>query len=283
MPTIVIDPGHGGRDPGAVANGFQEKDIVLSTSLKLRDALKRCGFTVIMTRETDVLPYPSGTIGQDLSHRASIANQNNADLFISWHADSYSSATVNGVSVWIHPSTRGARTDQWAQRMVNAMAQETGQSNRGVYIGDFAVLRETNMDAVLVESGFITNPQEAQRLSTPTLQTQQAESTAKALCGIFNLPYVAPAAPTPARPQQPPPQPPQTEQPPQGKNPQPATPTPDTEEIPEWAQESIERIRQLGVMNGYPDGTWRPEQTVTRAELAVALMNLYDVLRKEGV
>ena len=104
VPIIVIDPGHGGRDPGAVGNGLQEKNLVLPTALKVRDALRRCGFTVIMTRETDTLPYPSGTIGQDLTYRAQLANRNNADLFISWHADSSSTSTVNGVALWIYPN-----------------------------------------------------------------------------------------------------------------------------------------------------------------------------------
>ncbi|WP_157721682.1 N-acetylmuramoyl-L-alanine amidase family protein [Tumebacillus avium] len=179
MPLVVIDPGHGGRDPGAVANGFQEKNLVLQTSLLLRDALQRCGFRVIMTRTTDTLPDPNGTIGQDLAYRARLANDAKADLFISWHTDAASTAAVNGVAIWIHPSTREGRTQQWASRIVNAIAAATGQNNRGVYYGDFQVLRDTAMDAVLVESGFITNAAEASRMATRDYQIAAAEGAAR--------------------------------------------------------------------------------------------------------
>lgn len=98
MPLVVIDPGHGGRDPGTIGNGFQEKTLVLQTALRLRDALRRCGFDVIMTRETDTLPLPGGTIGEDLTHRSQTANAAKAHLYLSWHIDSATRPDVNGVA-----------------------------------------------------------------------------------------------------------------------------------------------------------------------------------------
>ena len=106
MPLVVIDPGHGGTDPGTVGSGYQEKTLVLQTALRLRDALRRCGFDVIMTRATDTLPLPGGTIAEDLTHRAQIANSASAHLFLSWHVDSVKRPDVNGVAAWIHPSVR---------------------------------------------------------------------------------------------------------------------------------------------------------------------------------
>lgn len=253
MPLVVIDPGHGGSDPGTVGNGLQEKDITLSAALKLRDALQRSGIKVIMTRTTDSLVLPGGTISQDLSARAEIANSNHADLFISWHVDSYPDPAVNGVATWIYPSTQETRTETVARSIVDSVSSATGQFNRGVKAADFAVLRETNMDAVLLESGFITNPQEAARLGTSDFQMLQAEAVAKAVCGFFGITYAAP----------------------------PVTPTPgtDTEQWPDWAKDAITRTMQAGVIRGYEDGTFRPNNPVTRAELAVVVTRLYDLLR----
>lgn len=286
MPLVVIDPGHGGRDPGAVANGYQEKNLVLPTSLFLRDALRRSGFDVIMSRETDVLPLANGTIGQDLSYRADIANRAGADLFVSWHADSATSAGVNGVAVWIHPSTRGTRTNLWAQRIVNGIAGATGQANRGVYLGDFAVLRETNMDAVLVEAGFITNPNEAGQLNTTSFQRAQAEGAARAICEIFGVAYQPPAG---AGGGTPPPNPgtgtgttpptPTVPTPPT----LPTTPTAPAENTPIWAQEPIRQVQEWGIMVGDPSGRFRPNDPTTRAELAAVIARLVNFLRNGGV
>lgn len=268
MPTVVIDPGHGGRDPGTAGNGYEESMLVLQTGMLLRDALRRCGFRVIMTRESNALPLPNGTIAEDLAYRAQLANGSNADLFVSWHVDSAASSDVNGVAVWIHPSTRGTRTEQLAQTIVNGIAAATGQKNRGVYLGDFQVLRETAADAVLVESGFITNEQEANNLANTHFQMLEAEGAARAICNIFNVPYNQLPTPRPDTPAPTPPTPP--------------APTPVKEQWPAWAQESIQHMIDWGIMVGFPDGTWKPNQQVTRAEMAVALEKLYAFLRRGG-
>ncbi|MGB8956868.1 MAG: N-acetylmuramoyl-L-alanine amidase [Tumebacillaceae bacterium] len=278
MPLVVIDPGHGGRDPGTVGNGYEEKTLVLQSALRLRDALRRCGFDVIMTRETDTLPMPGGTIGEDLTHRAQIANGAGAHLYLSWHVDSVNRQDVNGVAAWIHPSARGTRTETIAQRIVNRIAAATGQNNRGVYIGDFAVLRETVMDAVLIEAGFITHVAEVNNLAAPSFQTAQAEGATQAVCDIFGVPYVpvGGTTPSPSVPSPVPVTPAPTA---------PAKPVPQTvvEEWPEWARDAIRQMIEWNVMVGYEDGTWRPDQTVTRAELASALLRFYNFLRNGGL
>lgn len=93
---------------------------------------------------------------------------------------------------------RGTRTATIAQRIVNGIAARTGQNNRGVYIGDFAVLRETVMDAVLIEAGFITNVAEVNNLAAPSFQTAQAEGAAQAVCDIFGVSYVPVSGTTPS-------------------------------------------------------------------------------------
>jgi N-acetylmuramoyl-L-alanine amidase len=200
MKIAVVDPGHGKRDPGAVANNREEATCNLQVASLLRDALQRSNWKVIMTRTTDQLPLGANAdIGADLSYRAKIANDANADVFVSWHADSSSDPSVNGVATWVHPNAPAA-TVSIAQRIVDAIAASTGQKDTGVHRGDFAVLRETNMNAVLVEGDFITNPDSAKKLFDPEFQRKQAEAAAKALCEAYGVTYVAPVVPTPPKP-----------------------------------------------------------------------------------
>lgn len=280
MPLVVVDAGHGGRDPGTVGNGLQEKDITLAQAFALQSALERSGIQVIMTRTTDSIVLQNGTIGQDLSARADIANRNNADLFISWHVDSFSNPEVNGVAAWVYPSTLGTKTETIAQLLVNDITAATGQLNRGVYTADFEVLRETNMDAVLIESGFITNSYEASHLSNPDFRKAQAEAVATAICEYFRFPYVAPEKPAPA----PEPSPTSAPEPSPAPSPVPTpSPAPDPfpgETLPDWAKQAILRVYKAGIMTGYEDGTFRADNPVTRAELAVALVRFYDLIRE---
>lgn len=268
MPLVVLDPGHGGRDPGTSNNGYEEKTLVLSTCLLLRDALERCGCRVIMTRQTDTLPDPNGTIAEDLTYRATLANTAHADLFVAWHVDSATNADVNGVAIWIYPAARGTTTDTWAQKIVDHIAAASGQKNRGVYLGDFAVLRETTMPAVLVEAGFLTNVNEAKQLAAANFQRQQAEGAARGICSIFNMTYVPTTAPTPSQPT------------PFQPKPVPPTPPANTsEQVPSWAAEAVSKMMAWNIMTGYPDGTWRPHDPVSRAEMAVALDRFYQFIK----
>ncbi|PWK05291.1 N-acetylmuramoyl-L-alanine amidase family protein [Tumebacillus permanentifrigoris] len=194
---ICIDPGHGGPDPGAVGAHLRESDINLRVSLLLRDALVRSGVRVLMTRETDVLPLKSGTIGEDLAYRARLANTAGADLYVSWHYDSSGNPSTDGVSVWVHPSQKGKRTEQWAVAISTSIATAASQKDRGVNFGDFQVLRDTAMDAVLIEGGFISCRAEEARMADRAFLLQQAEGAAAALCGILGTAYVPPSSGAP--------------------------------------------------------------------------------------
>ncbi|PWK16048.1 N-acetylmuramoyl-L-alanine amidase family protein [Tumebacillus permanentifrigoris] len=194
---LVLDPGHGGRDPGAVGAHLRESDVNLRVSLLLRDALDRSGVRVLMTRETDVLPLKSGTVGEDLAYRARIANNAGADLYVSWHYDSSDNPSTDGVSVWVHPSQKGKRTEQWAKAISASIATAASQKDRGVNFGDFQVLRDTAMDAVLIEGGFISCREEEGRMADGAFLLQQAEGAAAALCGILGAAYVPPSSGAP--------------------------------------------------------------------------------------
>ncbi|HEU4965200.1 MAG TPA: N-acetylmuramoyl-L-alanine amidase [Bacilli bacterium] len=194
MPLLVLDPGHGGRDPGAHGRHMREKDVNLQVCLLLREALTRCGITVAMTRDKDTERVPGVTEGVDLKARAMLANTNGADLFVSWHFDASSDPRVHGVAVWIHPSQKDKHAYHKAGLLAYHIATATNQKNRGVYLGDFQVLRDTMMDALLIEGGFLTSPEEEARIMQPGFLHLQAEGAARAICQIFGLPYRLPEA-----------------------------------------------------------------------------------------
>jgi len=190
MPLLVLDPGHGGRDPGACGRNLKEKDVTLRVCLFLRDALERNGFRVLLTRDKDTERVPGVAAGVDLKARAMLANTNGADLYISWHCDASNKPDVNGAAVWIHPSQQDKPAYHKAELIAERLTESSGQKNRGVYYGDYQVLRDTMMDAVLIEGGFITNPAEESLLGSGLFLYKQAEGVAQALCRIYGIPYV---------------------------------------------------------------------------------------------
>lgn len=197
QPILVLDPGHGGRDPGAVGRRVREKDINLQVCLLLRDLLIRAGVRVIMTRDKDIWPSGAGTTGQDLAYRAKIANDANADLFVSWHYDSAEDPRAHGCAVWIHPTQKNKDAHHKASKLAYSISTCADQKNRGVYFGDFQVLQDTAMDALLVEGGFLTNSVEEARLTDIAFLRKQAEGAAQALCQILGVAYVQPHTQSP--------------------------------------------------------------------------------------
>jgi N-acetylmuramoyl-L-alanine amidase len=205
--VVIIDPGHGGKEPGAISKrGYKEKQFALSVAKKAEAALAKIpGITVVLTR--------TGDDSMTLSDRATLANQVGADLFISLHANAFKNRRWGGFETFFHSleasgeEARRVASKENAQDMASA---ETGDdevsvilqdmklnerlksssrlaqvvqkrlagalefNNRGVMQADFAVLRQTRMPAILVELGFMTNPQEEQLLREPKIQEQVA-------------------------------------------------------------------------------------------------------------
>jgi len=151
--TVVIDPGHGGHDFGAVSGGRRESDDTLRLSLAVRDLLQAQGQRVIMTRTSDVFV----TLGE----RSEISNRNNADLFISIHRNSSTAASANGVDNYVF-TTAPDRTVQNAFDVLDEVVDVGVQNNRGVMRSNFAVLRNTIAPSMLLEMGFITNARDNQ-------------------------------------------------------------------------------------------------------------------------
>ena len=145
--TIVIDPGHGGKDPGAVYAGYKEKDIVLPIALYLGGFLSNM-VNCIYTRTADVYV--------PLRNRVFIANSVKADMFISVHVNASPKHNAKGEEIWIYPgSTKSAKL---ADNIATYIDEIVPGKFRGIKEGNFYVLRKTKMPAVLIEVGFLDNP-----------------------------------------------------------------------------------------------------------------------------
>lgn len=170
---IFIDPGHGGPNPGAVANGVTEEYVNLNVSLELARLLREAGFDVMVYRTTqseNVLPERNA----DLRNRAAMANSWGADYFISIHTNSSVIPTAQGVEAYVY--RLGGTAEELAQSIVDAVSDELGSVNRGVMAANFVVLRRTEMPAVLVELGYLSNPTEALNLNSPAWQRAVARA-----------------------------------------------------------------------------------------------------------
>ncbi|WP_409303036.1 N-acetylmuramoyl-L-alanine amidase [Peribacillus sp. SCS-155] len=171
--TIVIDPGHGGKDPGAKA---VEKKLNLETALKLEAMLESKGANVIMTRSND--EYLT------LSERVDVAEQYKPDAFISIHYNSSTSTSADGIDTFYYASNVNER--ELAECIQEELIKQTGLDDRGVQIGNFHVIRENKYPAILVELGFLSNPTELKIVSTSSYQTKAASAITKGLENYFN-------------------------------------------------------------------------------------------------
>lgn len=145
--NVFIDPGHGGSDPGAIGNGLNEKDVVLSISKKVGNILTQNGISVAYSRTSDK--------DVSLEGRAQQANSLGSSLFVSIHANSFAGA-ANGTECYTYPNT-DAKNKELSKNVSQAIASRLRIPNRGHKEEDFAVLRLTNMPAILVETAFISN------------------------------------------------------------------------------------------------------------------------------
>ncbi|MCT0200364.1 N-acetylmuramoyl-L-alanine amidase [Synechococcus sp. CS-1325] len=173
---VVIDPGHGGPDPGAVGiGGLRETDVVLDVSLQAARLLQDRGVQVLLTRTTEV--------DVDLPPRVSLANSSGADAFLSIHANALnmSRPDVNGIETFYFQSSLSRALASAVQAEV--LAVSPGSPDRGVKPGRFFVIRRTVMPAALVETGFVTGDLDSPRLAAAAHRQQLALAIAR---GILN-------------------------------------------------------------------------------------------------
>lgn len=178
--TIVIDPGHGGSDSGAVGvNGAMEKNITLAVAKELEGLLTNAGAKVIMTRNRDVdVARPMASAVEELQARVDVANKAGADMFLSIHMDSFSSSDAKGTSTYYY--TKGSPASQRLAEFVRTgVIEQLGTEDRGTKSCNFYVVKHTTMPATLAEVAFVSNPTESQMLTT-------TDGVKKAAQGIYN-------------------------------------------------------------------------------------------------
>lgn len=212
--AIVIDPGHGGKDPGCVQNGYREKDIVLDVAKALKDLLEKEGFQVFMTRSEDT--YPT------LEERYALVNKTVPLLFISIHCNAAPNPSASGIEVFVgNPRPKGEGALDVANRenelflaekgkeessnvidtvfssayyltsreaslelgtkLIEQVTARTKQVKRGTKEAPLVILRNIYSPALLIEIGFLSNPKEAKNLASPSFQNKIAQGMAEAI------------------------------------------------------------------------------------------------------
>lgn len=241
---VCIDPGHGGIDPGAIGvNGRPEKETNLRVALLVEQELKNRGIEVLMTRRDDRAIA--------LSERCLMANRWGTDIFVSLHADAGGGTSAKGHhaihSIHSQPDKSG---NKLARLLIDQVTLATGQhpfprGDNGVWFREsknypgvdyYAVIRETEIPAVILERGFLTNPEEAPLLFDENFLWKQAQGIAQAIMLYFglNIQEVATAM--------------------------------FKDIMGHWAQGNIEHLAQIGIIRGKDDGTFDPDAPITRAE-----------------
>ncbi|TVP65448.1 MAG: N-acetylmuramoyl-L-alanine amidase [Nodularia sp. (in: Bacteria)] len=169
--VVMIDPGHGGRDPGAVGiGGLRESDVVLPISKRVAAILEQNGVQAVLTRDSDYFVSLQG--------RVNLAERANADLFVSIHANaiSMSRPDVNGLETYYFQSGQSL-----ARSIHSSILQNVTIRDRNVRQARFYVLRRSSMPSVLVEVGFVTGAEDAARLRTTAYQNQMADAIARGI------------------------------------------------------------------------------------------------------
>lgn len=178
---IFIDAGHGGPDPGAVGNSVTEQYVNLNVSNYLAELLRKGGYDVKQYRTTATENVLSDK-NSDLRNRAFEANNWGANYFISIHTNSSVNPSANGFEAYVY--RLGSVSEKLADSIIESVIKSLGQKNNGVKSANFAVLRRTNMPAVLLELGYLSNPTEALNLNSPAWQKKMAEAIYE---GIYNF------------------------------------------------------------------------------------------------
>ncbi|MCH9609301.1 MAG: N-acetylmuramoyl-L-alanine amidase AmiC [Chlamydiales bacterium] len=182
--VIVIDAGHGGHDPGSNSKWeeYEEKKLTLSTAFLVQEHLEKLGYQVVLTRNHDTYV--------PLKKRAEIANHLHANLFVSIHYNYSQSDDVQGVEVYYYRqdgnSERIAQSKELARRVLTSTIDWTHAKSRGVKQANFAVIRETEMPAILIEAGFLSNSEERKRLKDPHYQRQLSWAIARGIDRYFH-------------------------------------------------------------------------------------------------
>lgn len=182
---IVLDPGHGGSDAGAIGpSGVTEKSVSLAVSLKAQELLTKSGYQVVMTRTTDIdVAAPGVPDSTELQARVDKAPPN-AELFISIHCNAFSTTKANGMETFHAPTA--VKGERLARLLNEELERLGGLNNRGVKSARFYVMTHSQCPSSLIELGFITNPREEKLLASDEYQQKLAQAITNAVNRYFN-------------------------------------------------------------------------------------------------
>ena len=192
---VFLDPGHGGRDPGAVGQySTREKDVNLAVGLLLRDILVQHGLEVMLSRESDILPYYPDDLRVDTLMRGEKATDFGATVMLSIHCNGANSSTANGAEVWRRKTLLSANNSNGeatlATRLLEGFLAKTKFVNRGIKQEDFMQFTRARMYSCLVEMGFISNAAEETLLATPAFQRELAQGLAEGILTFLGVPIL---------------------------------------------------------------------------------------------
>lgn len=176
--VIVIDAGHGGKDPGAVTDDLYEKEVALKVSLLLQEKLEEEGALVIMTRDDDTY--------LTLDERVEVANRTNADIFISVHANAATNPSANGVETFWNHTLESEASEHLAKNLQDQLLSHMDISDRGVKHANFRVIRNTKMPSALVELGFMTNEKDFNYMKTDEFYEDAVKGLYNGIVDFFN-------------------------------------------------------------------------------------------------
>ena len=179
--VIVIDAGHGGKDPGATKNKLYEKDVVLKVSKLVESKLKNAGAKVMLTRSNDTY--------LTLEQRTEFAKKHYAEAFVSIHVNAAGSSAAKGAEVYYDSSTNpnASESRQLASKIQANLVKNANMNDRGVRNQRFYVIRNNNVAAVLVELGFITNADDFKKLSSDQYAEIYAEAIYQGLVQYYAI------------------------------------------------------------------------------------------------
>lgn len=173
--VLVLDPGHGGKDSGTIgADGTYEKTVALRTAKLVESRLENAGAKVVMTRDGDT--YPT------LSDRVAISHKYHADAFISMHYNS-AGKSASGIESYYYTESKDKNLATYIQK---GLVKYTGMKDLGVAKGDFHVIRENQDPATLLELGFLSNPNEEDKILTNSFQQNAAKGIVEGITNYFN-------------------------------------------------------------------------------------------------
>ncbi len=239
---IYIDPGHGGTDPGAIGIGkIEEEDITLPVAKYLETELKRQGISTKMSR--------TGDTSKTINTRVKEANNWGADIVCSLHCNSFKQESANGTETLIY--SKGGRAEKIAIKVHSNIVSVLKTRDRGIKVRtDLGILRDTKAPAILCEIAFVSNKADKEKIDEAAEQKAVAIAICKGLCAYLGITYKKEETKVA------------------------------NDYSKHWAAKAIQKMVDTKIMVGDGKGKFRPNDNITRAEVAQTIANLLNYLGK---